>query len=646
MLRRLLLWVCLVLPVCTGFAQTRLIEKLRASIDAATTAPDKLNATLAFCDAWESYSPDTLHKYAHAARQMAIDQKNARAILLADYYKAAWLFQANKLDSAMKVIDEVIAGYTTAFKYDDTYLKLYGLRGNVLTRTARMDELMAHNFELLKLTTQHRDTLGMARATLGIGNVKLKLKSFDEALEWYHNALRIMQNPLYKRKLSFIYNNIAITFYHLSIQDSAEFYVKQGLKYSREDENLTNLANSLFVYGGFMAEFNRLKEAEASFKEGVEVRKQIGDVYYLINDLAQLALFYANNKEPQKGIALCKEGLALAIANGQTYSNMDVLYEVLGKNYLVAGDYKSYSEILNTQLKLKDSTYRINTSEEIAELQTRYEVQKKENTIIQQELDLTRKNYLLYGSIVLSIVILAAGIMLFRNYRKRQRLQLAMMLAEEKRSAANAVKEASEQERVRIAADLHDNLGAYAASMASNLDSIQLGEVDSQNANVFRELRNNSMSIISQLNDTIWVLKKDSLSLTAISDRIKVFISRIQPSYPGIEMDVKEDIDVDYQLSSAHAFHLYRVLQEAINNALKHSKGKKILVSICSGGDNAGWKVSVSDNGQGMVARNVRPDGGNGLANMQARSREAGWAIEWMVNNDGGTTVSISPTTN
>lgn len=644
MSRFLLICISLCLTAFTGFTQTRIIEKLRTNIDAATNPSQKLDATLAFCDAWESYSPDTLRKYTTLSKQLATEQKNARALLLADYYHAAWLFQVNKLDSAMNVTDDVIKKYTASHSYDDTYLKLYGLRGNILTRTARMNELMAHNFDLLKLTTQQHDTLGMARATLGIGNVKLKLKSFEEALTWYHNALHIMENPVYKRKLSFIYNNIAITFYHLSNLDSAEHYVNLGLRYSREDENLTNLANSLFVYGGFMAEFNHLAKAEAAFKEAVEVRKQIGDVYYLINDQAQLALFYANNNEPQKGIALCREGLALAEANGQSYANMDVLYEVLGKNYQVAGDFKSYSEILNTRLRLKDSTYKINTSEEIAELQTRYEVQKKENTIIQQKLDLTQKNYFLYGSALLSLIILAVAAFIFRNYRRRQRLALE----EEKRNAASAVKEAGEKERVRIAADLHDNLGAYAASMASNIDSISMRDEHPQNAAVYRELRNNSMSIISQLNDTIWVLKKDSLSLTAISDRIKVFIRRIQPSYPGISIEVKEDIVADHQLSSAHAFHLYRIVQEAVNNALKHSKGNAILVTITGADNHSGpaWHVRVEDNGLGMQDNYNERDGGNGLTNMKTRSREAGWNIDWEANDKGGTIVNISPTTN
>lgn len=623
-------------------SQTQLIEKLKYDIDKSATAEQKLAATLAFCKEWESYSPDTLYKYAALAKHYAAAQKNKKAEMLADYYTAVWLFQANKLDSAMIAADGVIKKYTVAFPYDEVYLELYGLRGNILTRTARINELLAHNLDLLKLTEQQKDTLGMARATLGVGNVKLKLKSYDEALSWYHTALNIMQDPVYKRKLSFIYNNIAIVFYHLQKKDSSEYYINLGLHYSKEDENLTNLANALFLHGGLMAEYNNLEKAEASFKEGVEVRKKIGDVYYLINDMGQLALFYANNKEPRKGIALCREALELAAKNGQSYGNIDGLYTVLGKNYLVSGDYKNYSEILNKRLELKDSTYALNTSEQMAELQTKYEVQKKENTIIQQKLDITRKNYLFFGAVVLSVIILTAALLIFRNYRKRQRMRMELMLENEKMNAGLAVKEAAEQERIRIAADLHDNLGAYAASMAANLDSITFRETDAENATMHRELRNNSMSIISELNDTIWVLKKDSLSLTAISDRIKLFVSRIQPSYPGIVIDVEENIETDHELSSAHAFNLFRVVQEAVNNALKHSKGNRVVVKIAG---NAAWKVSIEDNGRSFIS-NAENGAGNGLKNMQSRSKESGWNISWNTLEGGGTVVNISTTTN
>ena len=219
---------------------------------------------------------------------------------------------------------------------------------------------------------------------------------------------------------------------------------------------------------------------------------------------------------------------------------------------------------------------------------------------------------------------------------------MKLALEEEKRIAAQSVIDAEEQERKRIAADLHDNLGVYAASLSSNLGYLQPTDGRPERDNALVELRNNSNAIISELNDTIWVLKKDALSLTAISDRVKVFINRISRSYPDINIEVREKIETDFQLPSSQAFHLYRVIQEAVNNSLKHGKGKNVIVDFLSNGN---WKIVIQDDGIGMISGSRTE--GNGLVNMQKRSKEAGWEIEWKSEgNSTGTSVAIYPTTN
>ncbi|HYO22048.1 MAG TPA: ATP-binding protein [Flavisolibacter sp.] len=616
------------------------IDQLRSAIH-GKASKEKLQAVLAFCDEWESFSPDTLKKYADQAGSLAREQKDQRATILASYYQAAWLFQTNKLDTAFTLIIDVLKQYQESFPYDEFYVKLYGLKGNILTRTARMEELMAHNYNLIRLAEQNQDTLGVARGILGIGNVNLKLKKYNEALNWYHKALGLLQNQFHKRRLSFIYNNIGITFYHLQNEDSAFHYINQGVLYSKQDQNLTNLANALFLHGGMMAEFNHPKEAEGSFKEAVAIRKKIGDIYYLITDMSQVALFYANTGQMQKGIALCNEGLALAERNGQSYSNINGLYEVLGRNYSAAGDYKSYSDVLYKQLALKDSMYKQSSAQAIAEMQAKYELQKKENTIIQQKLDLVSKNYQVYGSLALLLLAIVAAAVILRQYRRRQQLRLRLLRDEENRKAEKAVMMAEETERKRIAADLHDSLGAYVASIASNIDHLQ--HATPENKAVLQELKGNAQAIVLQLSDTIWVLKNDALSLTAISDRLKLFIQKIAPSYPAVTIDVCEEIETEDALPPAQAFHLFQIIKEAINNSLRHSRCTRITVKMIG---NKGWRLSISDDGSGIMQSTTVAEGGNGLVNMRARAAESGWQIQWQKAQPKGTTVIIEPTTN
>lgn len=636
--RHLLIACCIFFSI-TVRAQSK-ISDLKAAIVTATQPAQKLKALLAFCDQWESYSPDTLKKYAEQAKQMAQVLKDTHSSVLADYYLAVWLFQVNKLDTAFHLINAIIANYKKQYPYNEMYVKMYALKGNVLLRTAKMDELLALDLEWMKESEQHKDTLGIARAALGVGNVNSRLKKFNETLRWYHYALSLMKNPFYKKKLSFLYNNMAIIFYHLNNEDSAMYYIRQGIKFSKEEGNLTNLANALSLQGGLQAEYKHLKEAEASFKEEIEVRKEIGDVYYLIADMAQVALFYANT-DPQKGIDICKEALVLAQKNGNDFQSLNSIYSSLGKCYKAIKEYKGYSEALERQSELKDSIYAKSSAEAMVEMQTKYDLQKKETTIVQQKLALVSKNYQLYGSLILLFVVLIAGYIIFTQYRRKQKLKLGMMQQEEKIKAEKAVAEAEENERKRIAADLHDSLGAYAASIASNIDHLRVTEPSNQTA--LQELRSNSTAIVSQLSDTIWALKKDALSLTSISDRIKIFIQKIQSSYPNITFDVFENIQTDYLLAPSQAFHLFQIVKEAVNNAVRHSQCNYLAIGIKGARI---WKISISDNGKGMIPKLTLSEGGNGLINMQTRARESGWKIEWQSNQPAGTKVVIEPTTN
>ena len=211
------------------------------------------------------------------------------------------------------------------------------------------------------------------------------------------------------------------------------------------------------------------------------------------------------------------------------------------------------------------------------------------------------------------------------------------MLSEEKLLAVQSVKEAEEHERKRIAADLHDNLGAFAAAIASNVSQIQ--QAGNSEA-ALQELNVNAQSIVSQLNDTIWVLKKDNLSLTAISDRIKTFIQRIRFSYPHINIDVTEHINTDMLLPPAQAFNLYQIAKEAIINSLKHSSAKNVRVYFESEKE---WKIIISDDGTGVSAFEKHFGNGNGLINMKKRTAESGWQIDWLENSPNGTRVIVNP---
>lgn len=638
-MKTFLIILFLVLLSWQGNAQPTKIDRLKTSINSASSPEEKLLAVLNYCDEWESYSPDTLKKYAGMAKELSAVRRDSKEALLSDFYLAAYLLQVNKLDTALVSIENVLKKYKASFPYDAAYVKMYGVKGNVLNRTARLDELMTHNFELIKLAEENRDTLGMARGTIGIGNVNSKLKKYDDALQWYHKAMALMKNPAYRQQLSFVYNNTGIVFFHLQNQDSALFYVREGIQHSKEGERLTDLANSLFLHGGLLSEYGRMTEAEQNFKEAIEVRKKIGDIYFLVTDMGQVAFFYANTGNTEKGIALCKEAIKLAEDNGPMYSNMASLYEVLGKNHLAAGDYKNYSDALIKMLELKDSTYKINSAEQITELQTRFEVQQKEATIAKQKLKLIRRNILVVGSALLFLVAAVAGWFVFRKYRSRQKIKLEMALEEEKKHSETAVKEAEDKERKRIAADLHDNLGVQANAILYNTELLK--QEGSGKEELVGGLHDTAKEMLLNLRETLWAMKTADVTGTDLWLRIINFTKQMGRHYSMIKFATEGAPPQALVIPSARALHIVMMVQEAVNNAIKHSAGKTITVK--SESMDGKWALSVFDDGVGfnMLDAAGKKDS-HGLNNMKERATAAKLELKINAQTGTGTTVTIT----
>lgn len=599
-------------------------DSLKSAIIKSPTPEAKLKNVLAFCDEWESINPDTLKTYSLLARQLAAEQNDKRASLLADYYIAAWLFQVNKIDTSLALTKKTISAYQKDFSYDEILARLMSLKSNILIRTDHISEMTNSGFALIKLAEEHKDTAGMARGMVTIGNANMRLKKYDETLSWYLRALQLLNNPAYKQKLSFIYNNIAIVFYHLEKEDSAIYYVKQGIHYSQQSGNLTSLSNAWILYGGLMAEYKHIREAEAAFNNGIEVRKKTGDVYYVIADMAQLALFYCDNNEPQKAITICNEALELLKNNGNDFSNRIAIYEELSKAYLQVKDYKNYSGALQQQLNLKDSIYEKNSAEEMAEMQAKYDLQKRENVIMQQKFAITKKNYLLTGSLVFSLIIIAASYFIFREYRRRQKIKTAVMLSEEKRKADEAVAGAEDAERKRIAADLHDNMGAMLSHIKRNasfiLDSPQ-SLTEEEKKKYLSGISNIARDAIIDLRETIWVLSAETITMQGFADKLKSYLNQQLSDWQNIHWNFRENITQNHVMTMQESMHIFRIAQELIHNIIRHSNADMIDVSLAS--TTKGFELIVQDNGKGFDPHQKKQDH-YGLENMKERAKNIG----------------------
>lgn len=623
------------------YAQTRTIDSLKKNISLATTSGKQLNAVLALCNQGYSLNPDTLMAYAAKAKNIATQRKDLHGEAEALYYQSFALTNKGLIDSSLNMAEQCLQMLNSGIADPVLLANVLNQKGRCYMRKNQYKEAINMGLQVINVAEKANDILLQIKGKTLIGWAYLEMGQPKEALNWHLQALHTTANTTILSNYGILFANLAINYNGLGKLDSGLYFINKAIMYSRKSENLFALSNSLAIQAQLYVSSGQTKLAEAPLKEVVAIRKLIGDPFYIVSDMSQLALYYAHNGQPEKGIALCNEGIEIA-RHYNIVTKLVLLYSTLAENYKAQHNTQQYAGILEKIIELKDSVYQLNSADALAEMQTKYAVQKKENIIIQQKLDIVSKDYQLLGFLLLLVVGTGVSYLLFSQYKRKQKIKLLLMQEEEKRRAEKAIAEAEEAERKRIAADLHDNLGAYAASIMANIDQLRSSQIQTSNPAALQELRNNSQSIVSQLGDTIWALKKDSLSLTAISDRIKVFIQQIQSSYPEVVIDVVEKITNDHLLSPSQAFHLFRIVQEAINNSLKHSNCKQLVVLIEGASQ---WKISINDNGKGMLHK-AGNNNGDGLVNMRTRSQESGWVIEWKPNQPQGTSVVVRPTTN
>ena len=173
---------------------------------------------------------------------------------------------------------------------------------------------------------------------------------------------------------------------------------------------------------------------------------------------------------------------------------------------------------------IKDSLHKKNSAAALSEVQGKYEIQKKENTIIQQNYALSKKNYIAYGSFALLFIGGGFSLILFRLNKRKQQLKMQLLQEEEKRRSELAVIAAEEKERNRIAAELHDNLGGQLSYISSNMDFLLEAPdemTEDEKKNHLGKLNETAKSTIADLRESIWALKKQQVEVDELADKLK-----------------------------------------------------------------------------------------------------------------------------
>lgn len=196
-----------------------------------------------------------------------------------------------------------------------------------------------------------------------------------------------------------------------------------------------------------------------------------------------------------------------------------------------------------------------------------------------------------------------------------------------------------QNERLAISRDLHDNIGSQLTLIISSVDTLKY-KMETENQQIEQNLSTISSfakDAIVELRDTIWAMNSDEITIEELEIRVANFIERAKQASDKIRFSFFVDDNIkDKILNSKQAMNLYRVIQEAITNAIKYSNSNAILINIVK--ENEKLKIKIEDNGVGFDLNKIK--NGNGLINMKSRMEEIN-GIFTLVSTPTGTIIAL-----
>jgi signal transduction histidine kinase/ligand-binding sensor domain-containing protein len=237
---------------------------------------------------------------------------------------------------------------------------------------------------------------------------------------------------------------------------------------------------------------------------------------------------------------------------------------------------------------------------------------------------------------ILITVLMAASIIFgISYYVVWQRYQMKSRKLEMKQQLVN--------ERERISRELHDNIGSQLSYISNNIDWLAETRGSFSKEEETKRLaivNDTAKNLVSDLRETIWAMKKESIMMDELADKLKSFLQSQCILKPLMDVVITENIQMNYSFSPTEALNIFRTCQEAIVNSIRHSQADKICFIIQS--DTAeDFSFTIEDNGKGFdQQKNYKNH--YGLENMMHRTAESGANFFIKSEPGKGTKVVIS----
>lgn len=520
------------------------------------------------------------------------------------------------------------------------------------------------------------------------GNRWMAVDAFSKALAAMDGVALPPQFPLTVR------NNIARQYNDLGLYEKGFEYGKKSLEEATALGDSAEVAVALHMMASSALSMRRYDEALGYCRRVERLARAVDDPSLLVFALNNIAVNIFN-KQPVEAEKMMREALAISQKTGDLFGEVTSLeslahFAIAGKNYpaaqkysldalakaqtagmndevancylllsdiaLATGDPRQYKKLRNQFFDISDTLAGNALVHATQELETKYETEKKEQQIVQleqekelQKLRLRQKNGLIGGLAALSALLFLAAFLSVRNLRQRRRLaeqaidiqqqQITQLKQEQQLSVADAVLRSQEEERSRLARDLHDGLGGMLSGVKQSLNGMKGNQILTEtSAAALGQVIHDLDRSIGELRHIARNMMPEALVRFGLRDALQDYCDHLRQTGP---------LNVHYQafglekqrLPQQVEVILFRIAQELLNNIVKHANAKTVLVQLME--NDGRVSLTVEDDGKGFDPEKLKTAPGVGWLNIQSRVEYLNGTLDLRSEAGKGTSVSI-----
>lgn len=492
--------------------------------------------------------------------------------------------------------------------------------------------VLEYFFKALKIYEELGNKNGIANTLSDIGIVYYNQPDYSKALEYYFKALKIMEESGNENGFTTILGNIGIvymeqasianpdsTMYRERLYNKALEYFFKALKTTEESGNKNNITANLNNIGSVYLNLGDYPKALEYFFKVLKMAEKIGAKSMIAINLGNIGSLYTLQKKYDEA----EKYLLKALERTKEIGILNItrrVEELMSELYLAKGEYKKAYEHHRQWSIINDSLFNKEKYDDLTRKEMNYEFEKKEAVTAAAMALQKQKNKLNLVVFVASFLLLLLAFAGYAFYKLKEKQQSELAFSQQ--LIAN-----TEEERSRIANDLHDDLSQQLLLVKNNL----LNKNEQGSAEKIAE----SIATIRTISRELYPAMLEKVGLKIALEELLEKVDEQDAIFVIQELNYTEK-----RLGKQAELQLYRIIQEAVNNILKYAEAKTLRVELNENDKTV--NLLIQDNGKGFnIAEKLKGKKSFGLYGMQRRAENINASIFFTSNLNEGTTIQV-----